>query len=79
MSEASFDVVREVFVSVRGVDPSQVVPEARLAEDLGIDSLDAIEIVMALEDHYGRELDDENLENLSTVEDVVALVQSLVS
>ncbi|MDR1088098.1 MAG: acyl carrier protein [Coriobacteriales bacterium] len=78
MSEAIFDVVREVFVSVREIDPSRVVAEASLADDLGLDSLDAIEIVMALEDRYDREFDDENLQDLKTVHDVVALVRSLI-
>ena len=77
MSEPILDVVRGVLVDIRGVDPSLVVPEATLIDDLGADSLDAIEIIMALEEHYGKELDDIEVENLKTVGDVVALIQSL--
>ena len=79
MSESVIDVVRRVLVEVRGVDPAQVVPEARLIEELGADSLDAIEIIMALEEHYERELDDIEVENFKTVADVVALIQSIVA
>ena len=78
MTEPIIDVVREVLVEVRGVDPSQVVPEASLIDDLGADSLDAIEIIMALENHYDKEFDEQGVENIKTVGDVVALVQSLI-
>lgn len=79
MSKSTFEVVRDVLVNVRGVDPAQVVLDASLTDDLGADSLDAIEVIMALEAYYDKELDDEGLENLKTVGDVVALVDSLVS
>ena len=79
MSETILDVVRGVLVEVRGVDPAQVIPEAKLIDDLGADSLDAIEIIMALEDHYGKELDDIEVEDLKTVGDVVGLIQSLIT
>lgn len=79
MSESILDVVRDVLIKVRGVDPEQVVPEALLVDDLGADSLDAIEIIIALESHYGKELDDEDVENLKTVGDVVTLVESIVN
>jgi len=77
MSEAIFDVVKGVLVKVRGIDPAEVLGEAKLIEDLGADSLDAIEIIMALEEHYGAELDDVDVESLKTVNDVVSLIQSL--
>jgi len=79
MSETILDVVRVVLVEVRGVDPSKVVLEARLVDDLGADSLDAIEIIMALEDHFGKELDDIDVESLQTVGDVVDLIQSVIA
>lgn len=78
MSDSTLDVVREVFVAVREIDPEKVVPEANLVDDLGADSLDAVEIIMALEEHYDKEFDGDEVENLKTVGDVVALVDSLV-
>lgn len=78
VTEPIINVIKEVFERVRGVDPALVVPDARLVDDLGIDSLDAIEIVLALEGHYGKELEGEDLEDLKTVSDVVALVGTLV-
>lgn len=78
MSDSILEVVREVLVEVRGVEPSKVVLEASLVDDLGADSLDAIEIILALETRFGMELDEESVESLKTVGDVVALVQSLV-
>ncbi|MCL2529893.1 MAG: acyl carrier protein [Coriobacteriia bacterium] len=78
MSEAIFDVVKGVLVKIRGIDEAEVVPEAVLVDDLGADSLDAIEIIMALEEHYGKELDDVEVEDLKTVADVVNLIQSLI-
>lgn len=79
MSESILDVVRDVLVKVRNVDPEQVIPEALLVDDLGADSLDAIEIIIALESHYGKELDSEDVENLKTVGDVVTLVETIVN
>ena len=78
MSETILDVVRGVLVEIRGVDPKQVTLEAKLIDDLGADSLDAIEIIMALEAHYDKELDDIEVESLKTVGDVVALIQALI-
>ena len=78
MSKPIIEVVREVLVKVKHVDPAAVVPDARLIEDLGADSLDAIEIILALETHYDKEFDGEDLEHLKTVGDVVGLVESIV-
>lgn len=78
MSETVFEVVRDVLVEVRGLDPAEVTLEARLIDDLGADSLDAIEIIMALEEHYSKELDDIEVESLKTVQDVVELIQSYI-
>jgi len=78
MSESVIDVIREVLVDVKDVDPSSVTAEAGLVDDLGVDSLDAVQIILALEDHYGKEVDDESIEGLETVGDIVALIESLL-
>ena len=53
----------------------RVVPGARLVEDLGADSLDLVEIVFALEDQFGREISETEVEKVGTVADVVALIE----
>ena len=78
MPETILEVVKGVLVEVRGVAPDEVVLEASLLDDLGADSLDAIEIIMALEEHYDKELDDIDIESIQTVADIVQLIQSLV-
>ena len=78
MSEAILEVVREVLVEIRGVSPEEVVLEASLVDDLGADSLDAIEIIMALEDHYNKEMDNIDVESIKTVADIIQLIQSVV-
>jgi acyl carrier protein len=59
--------VQTVIAEKRGVDLVKVVPEARLVEDLGADSLDVCEIVMEIEDEVHIVIDDEDVENLKTV------------
>ena len=53
------------------VKPEQITPQARISEDLGADSLDTVELVMAFEEEYGIEIPDEKAEALRTVGDVI--------
>ncbi|MCF7839066.1 MAG: acyl carrier protein [Candidatus Marinimicrobia bacterium] len=59
--------VKEIIVENLGVNPEQVVPEASFIEDLGADSLDTVELVMAFEEQFGAEIPDEDAEKLTTV------------
>jgi acyl carrier protein len=59
--------VREIIVEQLGVDPEQVVAEASFVDDLGADSLDTVELVMALEEEFGIEIPDEEAEKIGTV------------
>lgn len=61
------DRVREIIVEQLGVDASAVVPEASFIDDLGADSLDTVELVMAFEEEFDIEIPDEEAENLTTV------------
>ncbi len=61
------DRVREIIVEQLGVDASAVTPEASFVEDLGADSLDTVELVMAFEDEFDLEIPDEDAEKLTTV------------
>ena len=62
-----FDKVKGLFVEDLGIDESKVTMEAKLEEDLEIDSLGIVEVVMAFEDELGIEIDDEELSDVSTV------------
>lgn len=69
--------VRDIVVEQLGVKPEQVTPEAKFIEDLGADSLDTVELVMAFEEEFGNEIPDETAEKLQTVGDVIEYVKSL--
>ncbi len=62
--------VKEITSEQLGVDESQIVPEAKFVDDLGADSLDTVELVMALEEEFDLEISDEEAEKLVTVKDV---------
>ena len=62
--------VKDIIVEQLGVKPDQVAPEAKFIEDLGADSLDTVELIMALEEEFGIEVPDEQAEKLLTVGDV---------
>jgi acyl carrier protein len=62
--------VKEVIVEQLGVDPERVKLEASFIDDLGADSLDIVELVMAMEEEFGIEIPDDDAEKLKTVQDV---------
>jgi acyl carrier protein len=65
------DKVKEIIVEQLGVNADQVTPEASFIEDLGADSLDTVELVMAFEEEFGAEIPDEDAEKLTTVGAVI--------
>jgi len=65
------DKVKEIIVEQLGVNADQVVPEASFIEDLGADSLDTVELVMAFEEEFGAEIPDEDAEKLTSVGAVI--------
>ena len=70
------DKIREIIVEQLGVSAEEVVPEASFIDDLGADSLDIVELVMALEEEYDMEISDEEAEKIRTVQDVVNYIES---
>lgn len=58
-----------------GVEEADLVPEASLLDDLGADSLDVVELVMALEEEFGIEVPDDDVENIRTIQDIVRYVE----
>lgn len=69
--------VKKIIVEQLGVNPDQVTPEARFIDDLGADSLDTVELVMALEEEFGHDIPDEQAEKLQTVGDVIRYIEEL--
>ena len=67
--------VKEIIVEQLGVTAEQVTSDAKFIEDLGADSLDTVELVMALEEEFGQEIPDEEAEKLQTVGDVVKYIE----
>ena len=67
--------VKDIIVEQLGVKADQVTPEAKFIEDLGADSLDTVELVMALEEEFGNEIPDEQAEKLQSVSDVIKFVE----
>jgi acyl carrier protein len=67
--------VKDIIVDQLGVNPDQVTPEAKFIEDLGADSLDTVELVMALEEEFGQEIPDEEAEKLQSVGDVIKYIE----
>ena len=68
--------VKHIIVEQLGVDAEEVKPEASFVDDLGADSLDVVELVMALEEEFGLEISDEDAEKLSTVQQAIELAQT---
>ena len=66
--------VKEIIVEQLGVNEDQVTPEAKLLEDLGADSLDAVELVMAIEEEFGIEVPDDEAEGLISLGHIVRVV-----
>lgn len=75
MSE-TLERVKKVIVEQLSVEESEVTPEASLTADLGADSLDAVELVMAFEEEFGIEIPDEEAEKIQKVQDAVNFIDS---
>lgn len=69
--------VKEIIVSQLGVDAEKVVPSATFIDDLGADSLDTVELIMAIEEEFDCEIPEEEAANISTVQEVIDFVSKL--
>ena len=67
--------IAEIIAEQLGVEVSEVTPEASFVDDLGADSLDTVELVMALEEEFGIEIPDEEAEKIATVNDAIIYIK----
>jgi len=72
-----FEKVKEIIVDELGVEASEVTLEANLNDDLGADSLDAVELIMALEDEFEIKVSDEAAQGFKTVQEIVEYIEQL--
>ncbi len=70
-----FKTIQAVIAEQLGIDVSQVTPEAKFVKDLGVDSLDIVELIMALEERFGIEIPDEQAEKIVNVGDVMRYIE----
>jgi acyl carrier protein len=71
-----FEKVKEIIVEQLGVDEAEVVMEASFIDDLGADSLDIVELIMALEEEFDLEIPDKEAEKIATVGDAVEYIKA---
>jgi acyl carrier protein len=75
VSTALEEKVKKIIIDQLGVDEAEVTAEAKFIDDLGADSLDTVELVMALEEEFGIEIPDEHAEKIATVQDAIAYIK----
>ncbi|HBJ98127.1 MAG TPA: acyl carrier protein [Clostridiales bacterium] len=73
---STFDKVAKLISSQLGIDKEKVKPESLIVADLGADSIDVFEMVMALEDELGIEINEDKVQELKTVQDVVNIIEN---
>ena len=76
MSDSNADRVKKIITDQLNVTDEQITPEASFIDDLGADSLDQVELVMALEEEFGQEIPEEEAEKLQTVGSVIDYIVS---
>lgn len=79
MTDNIFERVQEIVVQQLGVDKAKVTLNANFANDLGADSLDTVELVMAIEEEFSIEIPDEDAEQIATLDQAIQFIQQAVS
>lgn len=73
-----YDTVKDIIVEELAVEPHEVKTDSRLIEDLGADSLDVIELVMAVEEKFDIEIPDQRIDYIDTVQDMVNTIDKMI-
>jgi acyl carrier protein len=71
----TFERLKKIIVEQLGVDEEEVTPQASFVEDLNADSLDLVELIMSLEEEFGKEISDEDAEKIQKVSDAVEFIE----
>ncbi|WP_413165985.1 acyl carrier protein [Capilliphycus salinus ALCB114379] len=79
MSDSTFEKVQKIVADQLGVEEKDVTPQANFVNDLGADSLDTVELVMALEEEFGIEIPDDAAEKIETVQAAVDYIDNKVT
>jgi len=74
--QTTFEQIRDIIVDLLQVSAEKVTPEARFREDLGADSLDLVELIMAFEEKFGGEISDEDAQKITTVSQAIEYLDS---
>ena len=72
------DKIKEIIIEQLGVSAEEVVPEASFIDDLGADSLDIVELVMALEEEWAIEIPDDDAEKIQTIQDAITYIEERI-
>ena len=70
-----FEKIKEIIIDELGIDEAKVTMDARFKEDLGADSLDAVEIIMQVEEEFGVEITEDVIQNMSVIGDLVKYIE----
>ena len=70
-----FEKIKEIIIDELGIDETKVTMDARFKEDLGADSLDAVEIIMQVEEEFGVEITEDVIQNMSVIGDIVKYIE----
>ncbi len=73
------DKIKDLIVEQLGVSAAEVVPEASFIDDLGADSLDIVELVMAIEEEFGLEIPDDDAEKIQSIGDAISYVEERIN
>ncbi|MDR2196627.1 MAG: acyl carrier protein [Coriobacteriales bacterium] len=76
MPDSTFDVIRDALAEQLGIDAATITLDSLLADELGADSLDGVELIIALEDRYNISIETEDASTIKTVRDIVTLVDA---
>ena len=76
MTSTTEEKVKKIVMDHLGIDESKILPDSRFIDDLGADSLDTVELVMAFEEQFGIEIPDDAAETISTVQNAIDFINS---